>query len=310
MIGALLENFLKALAINGVQLKRALLVTGAKQYGVHLGPVKCPMEETDAWIDGPGRPPNFYYTQQNILKAAAKAGGFQWIVTYPNDVIGVARGNFMNLSTALALYAAVNRELGGELEFPGSETFYTRFDSFTSSKLHAAFSLWAILEPSAGNQAFNVVNGDVESWSNLWPRVAKKFGCKVPSRQFERPTPEDSVVKLQAIPPFEDLAAERGMEGKVGYGKVEQRIDLVKWSQRKDVKDAWIRLAEREGLEKETFENATWAFLGFILGRNYDIVISMSKARKLGWTGYVDSWDALEESFNDLYREKIAPACT
>lgn len=267
------------------------------------------MEETDPWIDGPGRPPNFYYTQQNILKAAAKTGGFQWIVTYPNDVIGVARGNFMNLSTAMALYAAVSRELGGELEFPGSETFYTRFDSFTSSKLHAAFSLWAMLEPAAGNQAFNVVNGDVQSWSNLWPRVAQKFGCKIPSRQFERPTPAASVVKLQAIPPFEDLAAETGMEGKVGYGKVEQRIDLVKWSQRKDVKDAWERLAAREGLEKKTFENATWAFLGFILGRNYDIVISMSKARKLGWTGYVDSWDALEESFNDLSQEKIAPAC-
>jgi hypothetical protein len=47
--------------------------------------------------------------------------------------------------------------------------------------------------------------------------------------------------------------------------------------------------------------------LGFVLGRNYDIVISMSKARKLGWTGYIDSWQALEESFDELAREKIAP---
>ena len=265
------------------------------------------MEETDPWIDGPGRPPNFYYTQQRLLYAAAKKGGFEWIVTYPNDVIGVARGNFMNLSTALALYAAVSRELGGELEFPGSETFYTRFDSFTSSRLHAMFSLWAMLEPRAANQAFNVVNGGVDSWSNMWPKVAKKFGCKVPSRQFERQALESSVANLEAVPPVEELAAEMGLEGKVGQGRVEQRIDLVKWSQRKDVKEAWLRIAQRDGLEKGSFENATWAFLGFILGRNYDVVISMSKARKLGWTGYIDSWDALEEAFDELALEKIAP---
>jgi hypothetical protein len=66
---------------------------------------------------------------------------------------------------------------------------------------------------------------------------------------------------------------------------VEQRIDLVKRSQRDDVKKAWEQLAAREGLEKDAFHKATWAFLGFVLGRNYDIVVSMSKARKLGWTG-------------------------
>ena len=27
--------------------------------------------------------------------------------------------------------------------------------------------------------------------------------------------------------------------------------------------------------------------LGFYLGRNYNIVISMSKARKFGWTGWL-----------------------
>jgi len=151
------------------------------------------------------------------------------------------------------------------------------------------------------------VNGDVESWSNLWPKVTRKFGLKVPSRQFERDTPDGSEMDLEKVPPFEDLAAERGMEGKATQGKVQQRIDLVRWSQKKEVKEAWLRVAEREGLEKDALEKATWAFLGFVLGRNYDIVISMSKARKLGWTGYVDSWDALEESFDELAREKIAP---
>jgi hypothetical protein len=303
----MLQNFLDALALNGVKLKRVLLPTGGKQYGVHLGPVKCPMEESDPWIEGPGRPPNFYYTQQRILAAEGKKQGFDWVVTYPNDVVGVARGNFMNLSTALAVYAAVNKELTGELEFPGAESFYNRFDSFTYNKLHAEFSLWAILEPKCSNQGFNVNNGDVESWANMWPKLAKKFGLKIPSKQFDRPTPDQSILKLAEVTPYEDVASTNGMEGKTPRGTVTQRIDLVKWSQKKEVKEAWNKLAERDGLEKDVLEKATWGFLGFVLGRNYDVVMSMSKARKYGWTGYIDSWESLEASFDELAKEKMIP---
>jgi hypothetical protein len=44
-----------------------------------------------------------------------------------------------------------------------------------------------------------------------------------------------------------------------------------------------------EALKKEAFEKATWDFLGFVLGRTYNVVSSMSKARNAGWTGYKDT---------------------
>jgi hypothetical protein len=66
---------------------------------------------------------------------------------------------------------------------------------------------------------------------------------------------------------------------------LEQRVSLVRWSQTKEVREAWERLAEREGLRKEAFGKATWGFADFVLGRSYDIVVSMSKAREAGWTG-------------------------
>lgn len=75
----------------------------------------------------------------------------------------------MNLATAVGIYAATSKELGQDLIFPGSERFYTGFDCFTSADLHAKFCEWAVLESLAANEAFNVVNGDVESWQNLWP---------------------------------------------------------------------------------------------------------------------------------------------
>lgn len=79
------------------------------------------------------------------------------------------------------------------------------------------------------------------------------------------------------------------------------------WSQREDVKEAWAKLVERQGLEKDGLEKATWGFLGFVLGREYNLVISMSKARKLGWNGYVDTWESLDECFNELGDERVIP---
>ena len=309
--GDMLRNFLDALDIAGISknLKRVLLTTGAKQYGVHLGAVKQPMEETDPWVEGEGRPPNFYYRQQRILAEKAKNAKWDWVVTYPNDVIGVAKGNFMNMATSLGLYCAISKELDGNLMFPGSPKFYELFDSFTYSRLHAQFNLWAALEPKCSNEAFNVVNGDNESWQNMWPKLAKRFKCHIPRNQFSVNVPDsESVMKLAPRPPLADMAVELGLEHRVEQSVVEQKIDLVKWSQREDVQDAWKKLAERDGLEKDAFEKATWGFLGFVLGRNYGLVISMSKARRFGWTGYVDSWDALSECLDELEQEKMLPA--
>ena len=193
----------------------------------------------------------------------------------------------MNLATSLGLYAAISKKLDGNLVFPGSEAFYTCFDSFTFSRLHADFNLWAALEPKCANQAFNVVNGDNESWQNMWPKLAKRVGAHIPRNQFQIGVGDDpgSVVELAEKPPLHEVAAEIGLENNLQRSKVEQKIDLVKWSQRADVQETWKKLLDEQGLDKDAFDKATWGFLGFVLGRSYNIVISMSKARKLGWTG-------------------------
>jgi nucleoside-diphosphate-sugar epimerase len=104
--------------------------------------------------------------------------------------------------------------MGQGLVFPGSDRFYVGFDSFTYSRLHAQFCEWAALEPKAGNQAFNMVNGDVESWQNLWPKVAKRFGVKIPESQFAEPPTAGSQTKLQDNPPLSVQAKEAGLVAK------------------------------------------------------------------------------------------------
>ncbi|KAK2009297.1 NAD dependent epimerase/dehydratase family protein [Colletotrichum eremochloae] len=311
--GDMLQNFLAALEKTGAadKVKRILLITGAKQYGVHLGvPPSNPMEDSDPWHrEDPPLPPIFYERQRNILRSfCERHKNASWTVTYPNDVIGVAKGNFMNLATTLGLYAAITRELGRDLEFPGSETFYTKFDCFTSAKLHAEFCEWAVLEPRAANEAFNVVNGDVESWQNMWPRLARRFGLKIRPDQFAAKLEADGPTELIEKPPVGFLAERSGVVRKVEpSSRLEERMDLAKWSQQDIVKKAWDQLAEREGLVKDAFEKATWSYLGSVLGRNFDLVISMSKARERGWTGYTDTWQCLQDFFGQLETEKILP---
>ena len=334
--GRMLSNFLSALEKTGAisSVKRIILVCGAKQYGVHLGMPKQPMQEDAPWLTSSKWPPNFYYNQQNILHDFCAKHGKEWVVTYPNDVIGFAMGNFMNLASALALYTLVSKEMSGGgngITFPGSPGFYTKFDSFTSSKLHAEFCAWAALEPRAANNAFNIVNGDVESWQNLWPKVTAYFGTNVKPNQFaavyeksggvgeqlkkkvfntgDDHQDQSSTMDMAPQPPISVEADAIGLHGTPALepNQVEQHIDLVKWSQRDDVKAAWNALAERKGLDKGVFEKATWAFLGFVLGRNFYLVISMSKARECGWTGYRDTWGSLSDVFEQMREAGVLP---
>ncbi|KAI0601125.1 NAD dependent epimerase/dehydratase family protein [Biscogniauxia sp. FL1348] len=305
--GAMLSNFLSALIKTGqiVELQHFVLTCGLKQYGVHLGQPKNPIFEDDdaslVWLEQDDRPPNFYYTQQRILEKAAEDAGnkWSWSATYPSDVIGFARANFMNLSTGIGLYAAVSKELAGS--------------QLTSSRLHADFCLWAGQAPNVRNQRFNVVNGDTQSWQDLWPRLAARFGCAVPENMFQPgardpyPGHESVCLKLHARPPAAEVEARIGLKGAFTQGELFCQIDLAKWAKRPEVTRAWEALRDRYGLEQESWDKATWGFLTFALGREYDMVASMSKARRMGWTGYADTWDAFQHTFRQLEQAKMLP---
>lgn len=114
-------------------------------------------------------------------------------------------------------------------------------------------------------------------------------------------------IELPLRPPTDEHAPVIGMQGKFRRNKAEQRIDLIKSSQRPEVLDAYKKLQELTGIEEGAWERATWGFVAFCLGRDYDCVVSMSKARRLGWTGYQKTWDAFEETFAELERAKMLP---
>jgi nucleoside-diphosphate-sugar epimerase len=70
----MLVNSVTAIARAASRLKRIVLITGTKYYGVHLGPLKTPMRETDPRH----APPNYYFDQIDWLTAYQRGKNWDW----------------------------------------------------------------------------------------------------------------------------------------------------------------------------------------------------------------------------------------
>ncbi|KAF8574919.1 hypothetical protein K439DRAFT_1641825 [Ramaria rubella] len=303
--GRMIDSFLKALqrSQENHPIRRIVLTTGAKYYGVHLGHVRLPCVESDPRVD---LGPNFYYIQEDILEKRCKESGWKWNVCRPNDVLGSVKGNFMNLAVTLALYASVQKELREPLWFPGNERFYCGWDDQTYAPLLANFEEWVALQPHTANEAFNIANDDKATWSRLWPSFSKYFGVPIPKDHFGAPPPLPHRVDQPGPSPLAKIAQEIGISP-VPDGFVDSRLSLVRWSKLPQVQKAWNSLAERHGLDPDALKFATWKFADFVLSRSWDVVLSMSKARSYGWTGFKDTTTAYADVFKKLERDGVIP---
>ncbi len=91
------------------------LLQGTKAYGVHHHPIAVPARER--WPRDPHD--NFYWLQEDWLRRTAVAAGWSWTIFRPQIVFGWSWGTAMNLIPVLGAYAAICREDGLPLSFPG-----------------------------------------------------------------------------------------------------------------------------------------------------------------------------------------------
>jgi nucleoside-diphosphate-sugar epimerase len=85
----------------------------------------------------------------------------------------------MNLVTSLTTYAAMSRELGLPLRFPGTKEGWNTLQDTTDAELFGRATLWALDADKARNQIFNVSNGDVYRWRQLWKELAAFYDLPV-----------------------------------------------------------------------------------------------------------------------------------
>ena len=268
--GAMLKNLLHAVELSP-HLQHVSLVTGLKHY---LGPFEAyaltkpdtPFQESQERLPYE----NFYYTQEDILFAAADRAGFTWSVHRPHTVIGWAIGNAMNMGVTLAVYATICRETGRPFVFPGSEEQYNAATDVTDSRILARQLEWAATCPAAANQALNIVNGDIFRWRKMWPIIAENLGV-TPACYPGQPTP------------------------------------LV--DQMKDAEPIWEGIIRKYSLQPHRIDTlASWWHSDADLGRQIEAFTDVSKSRRLGFTDYQETPNSFRDLFNRLRTERIIPS--
>ncbi len=168
----MLRNLLGPLTRAAPRLRHVTLLQGTKAYGVHVRPLAVPAREGRSEMR---EQPNFYWAQEDFLRSVQIAQNWHFTILRPVLIVGEAIGGAMNLIPALGAHAAVMRERGPILPYPGGAE---RVSQAVDADLLARAIAWAGETPAARNETFNVTNGDVFSWPNIWPAIADAVGMR------------------------------------------------------------------------------------------------------------------------------------
>ena len=253
--------------VNGVEkiaddLQRVIFIQGGKAYGAHLGFYKTPAFETDLR----SITPNFYYDQEDFLRKASEGKKWNWTSIRPDIVIGFTIKNPMNLANLIAVYATICKEEGIPMRFPGSEKAYNVLVNVTGVNILSKAMQWAAENPQAENEIFNITNGDVFRWSQVWPKIGEFFGVEVA---------EPQTFSLEDYMP----------EKKDLWKTITEKYNLTDY---------------------QLDELVQWGFGDFIFNVETDAFQDVNKARRFGFHEMNgDSLGIFLETFQQLIKEKI-----
>lgn len=197
----------------------------------------------------------------------------------------------MNLALTYAIYFLLCRELGLEARMPTNARYWNETEDQSDAGLIAEQTVWASTTPAARNEAFNCVNGDHFRFRYTWPRLAAYFGARASQDQtFEKVCPE-----------------QHGAGEAEGEVLVQQEFSMAEWMH--DKQPVWDALCDRAGVPeaKATFAFVTPFIVDWAFRRTWSATLSMTKARKLGWTGYIDSYESNVRAFEQFKALKQIP---
>jgi len=258
----MLRHLVESVSAASPKLQRVVLYEGAKYYGAHLGAFRTPAQENDPRH----MPPNFYYDMQDWLQAFAEGQSWDAVVLRPDVVCGFAVGNPMNLAMVIAVYASICKALGLPLRFPGTAICYDKLAQVTDAGQLARGSAWAATR-AQGGEAYNLTNGDVFRWRQLWEAVA---------RWFDMPVDEPQTIPLATCmadkgPLWRSLTERHGLQP-IPYEQL-----------------------------------AAWAFGDFIFRCDWDVISSTTRIRQAGFHEVVDSTEMFLRLFEQLRAQRIIP---
>src|SRR5258705_13601654 len=150
----MLRNLMMALEPVAAALKHVALLQGTKAYGVHVRPLIVPAREGRSEMY---EQPNFYWAQEGFLREQQLGKAWHWSILRPVLIVGEAMGGAMDLIPPLGVYAAMLREEGRALDYPGGAA---RVSQAVDVDLPARAIAWAGEADAARNEAVKRTNGD------------------------------------------------------------------------------------------------------------------------------------------------------
>lgn len=167
----MLRNLFGPLERAAPGLRHVALLQGTKAYGVHVRPLLVPARENRSEMH---EQPNFYWNQERYLRETQEGKAWSWSILRPVLIVGDSVGSAMNVIPALGVYAAMMRRAGKtRLDYPGG---VGRVAQAVDADLLARAIAWSGQAETARNEIFNVTNGDVFMWPNVWAAIADALG--------------------------------------------------------------------------------------------------------------------------------------
>lgn len=168
----MLRNLFDPLREAAKGLSHVTLLQGTKAYGAHVEPMPVPARER--WPRHPHA--NFYWLQEDYLRHCQRDADWGMTILRPQVIFGESFGSAMNPIPALGVYAAILKDEGRPLGFPGGAR---RIFQAVDADMLARVCGWAATSPAARDQSFNVNNGEAFEWATVWPAIAQAFGMPV-----------------------------------------------------------------------------------------------------------------------------------
>ena len=168
---AMLRNLMEPLTGAARGLRHVNLLQGTKAYGIHLHPMPVPARERFP------RDPheNFYWLQEDYVREKSARQGWTFTVFRPQLIVGPNYGVVMNLPPIIGAYAAIRRAEGRPFGFPGGVSYVWEA---VDTRLVADALAWAATAPQAAGETYNLTNGEVFRWRDLWPAMAEVLGVE------------------------------------------------------------------------------------------------------------------------------------
>ncbi|CAM3652389.1 SDR family oxidoreductase [Castellaniella denitrificans] len=160
----MLRNLVEPLLQAG-GLRHVSLLQGTKAYGAHLHPI--PIAARESLPRDPH--PNFYWLQEDYIREVCAGKDLHFTIFRPQVVFGDVIGVAMNLIPVIGAYAALRKAEGRPFSFPGGPDYLLEA---VDARLVADALLWAAEAPTAADEIFNIANGDLFTWSSIWPELA------------------------------------------------------------------------------------------------------------------------------------------